>query len=435
MVAKVVVLLGLSSTLALAQPARVGADSWQDARQEAKDAVAQNADGKSAEELFNLVVGKDYKQANAAKDELRKMGPAAAPGVASFLNASDWVVRYRALLFLGELKEPKVADAVAAKLTDPQSEVRAAAIETLLLLGDARGHAPLIAALKEKKPEWPAFRAAGTLHDDESFAALVAVLRDHQDLVPGGFAAKALGARHDARAAEPLAAAARDMRDKYTNVRRDAVEALDELGGPEAAAALGTVVADPRTDQRKHAAEVLLTRATPQAYAAFDAAVAADPAARGLLEPVMRDFDVRGKPRRTSADYEIILMGFKWMKEWSFGEGSFPGPKWRAKRGHVMGVLRFRQRRLAPGEAAADALRPAPNVPLAEVLDANGAKAAYETIRIGEITAGPTPISEPVKRPVFEELPLGFPAGFQPVRCTIRGLEFPLAGLVFGTAK
>jgi len=306
---------------------------------------------------------------------------------------------------------------VAARLADPKREVCAAAAEALTALGDSRGRAALLAALGEKEPDYAIFRAMGTLNDNESFAALVATLRDHKNFVAREGAAMALATRKDARAAEPLAAAARDMRQKTSNARGTAVKALGDLGGPEGTAALGTVLTDPKTDVRGDAGVALASIGTKEAFAVLDAALA-DPATRPIAEAVLSDYDTRGKPTRANQELAITLIGFKWVKELSAGAPYTPA--FSPKKGYQLGVLRFRARALVEVK---DPLL------LAEVFDAKGEKAVPVGLVISLVP------SDPRRGELFIEHPFVFPAGAQPARCTIQGIEFPLEGLVYGEQR
>ena len=170
---------------------------------------------------------KSYVRAAAAWALGEIKDPRAVEPLIAALRDGDGFMRGTAIPALGEIGAPAVEPLIAA-LQDKNKEVRWTAAQVLGRIGDARAVEPLIAALKEECNDvrWNAARALGQIGDARAVQPLTAALKDEWPLVRQT-AAEALGQIGDPRAVEPLTAV---LQDEESQVRQAAAEALDRLG-------------------------------------------------------------------------------------------------------------------------------------------------------------------------------------------------------------
>ena len=211
------------------------------------------------------------------------------------LRSKDAETRQRAARKLGEAKDARAVEALAAALKDKDWQVRRAVAAALKKIGDARAVEPLLPALMDYvdsvrqaaaealqviDPNWAKSEAAkravptliaelqtesgdarqaaverlGEIRDVRGVEPLLAALKDKSVLLRME-AARALGAIGDAGAVEPLVTAA--LTDKDSWVRRIAAEALWKLGDSRAVEPLLAALSDKEDPLREGAAEVL----------------------------------------------------------------------------------------------------------------------------------------------------------------------------------
>lgn len=144
--------------------------------------------------------------------------PGKAAALKPMLSHRDPLVRGEAALAIGRSRDPAAFGELSAAIKDDDDHIRWGAVEGLAELGDKKAVPPLITALshKDRNTRWKA--------------------------------AQALGKLKDARAADPLIGAARA--DKDRNVRLAAIEALMNMGGRKAIAALEGLSSDPDPEIR-----------------------------------------------------------------------------------------------------------------------------------------------------------------------------------------
>lgn len=181
-------------------------------------------------------------------------------------SVSEGPLRRDVIIALGKIAHPFAVEPLIQVLKEDKIEGnRRAAAEALGALGDVRAVEPLIHALKTDKGNvgLGAATALGRIKDTRAVAPLLDALRAEE----GAFAyipAKALGEIGDKRAMEPLIAAL-IRKDKYSNLRIAAAEALDKIdpqwrtSGVAKKAASGCIAAleDEKPDIREAAAREL----------------------------------------------------------------------------------------------------------------------------------------------------------------------------------
>ena len=220
------------------------------------------------------------------------------------MQDDNWNVRVRAIGALGRIKNKRVVVTLSYALTDKDTEVRKRAAEVLDKLkwqpGDDTERVQYLLA----KKEWNGLAKVG----EPAVEPLIQSLKDKESDVRKG-AAEALGTIGDARAVKPLVQALNDdywdvnksaaealgrigepavesliaaLEDKSAVVRRGAAKALGEIGDKSAVVPLIQALKDERADVRYEAAEALGNMGEP----------AAEPLILALGD---RDSDVRKK--------------------------------------------------------------------------------------------------------------------------------------------
>ncbi len=147
----------------------------------------------------------------------------------------DAGIRRMASIFLGSLSCPEAVDSLLAGLCDPEKDVRAQAMRSLVAIGSPSVK-PLSPALRDEdwRVRYRAAEALGLIADPAGFDPLVAALSDEKDHVRY-MAAKGLGKLRDLRAV-PFLIALQSDENEY--VRRSVAVSLGAIGGEQAARAL-----------------------------------------------------------------------------------------------------------------------------------------------------------------------------------------------------
>ena len=120
----------------------------------------------------------------AAKALVRIGEPAVEPLISS-LKGTNWRIRVRAALALGEIKDSRAAEPLLAILKDEDHIIRASAVMALAKIIDPSAMEPLIAALKDKSKRIRrrAAVALGGIKDYRAIEPLIAALKDERLIV------------------------------------------------------------------------------------------------------------------------------------------------------------------------------------------------------------------------------------------------------------
>ncbi|MFO7180215.1 MAG: HEAT repeat domain-containing protein, partial [Pseudomonadota bacterium] len=167
----------------------------------------------------------------------RAPSPRAVAPLTRALSDAEPSVRAAAADALGVSGAPEAVVGLLGRLDDSAIEVKVSVVRALSRLGDARAVVPLVSKIEDPRPEMRAAvaRALGELGDARAVSALVLSLRDPDETVRAA-ALRALGELGDASVVPSMAALL--AADESASVRKSAVNALADLGGSEAAAAL-----------------------------------------------------------------------------------------------------------------------------------------------------------------------------------------------------
>jgi len=205
------------------------------------------------------------------------LGDQEIPTLIRLAQSPVWEAREWAVQALGRLKAKDAVELIIARLADEKGRVREAAAFALGAIGDARAVEPLLAAAGGEGYERAnAAKALGMLGDARAVPVLI------QCLVGKGSGARrevawALGRLGDKSAVEPLIGLLRDP-DMY--VRRDVAEALGLLKDARAVEALLALLQDKEAQVREMATEALGRIGDKQVLAALMALLRDDPDAR-----------------------------------------------------------------------------------------------------------------------------------------------------------
>jgi HEAT repeat protein len=150
-------------------------------------------------------------------------------------------VRAYAVDALRDFKDPKVAPALIASLSDPSPEVRATAAATLARGSDPEAMEALMVAARDKHApvRRKVMAALKRYQDRRAVVVFIAGLRD-PDVEVRRIAAKALGYIRDARASQPLL---RAVNDPDAGVRQNAINSMQYYNNPAAVGPLTKALA------------------------------------------------------------------------------------------------------------------------------------------------------------------------------------------------
>ena len=226
-----------------------------DVRNNAAYLLGFMGDERACRPLVECLAGGDRTATNAARalQRLRRYDLARA-GVVKMLNAKDANTRITAAVIIGDARDKSALGALAAKLQDPDVEVRkslvyaisridgADAAKALLpILAGGKGSGGLLAEIDLHQYPGFVFEAAAHMKDASAIVPDVIGLLQSKDKDLAQDAAWLLGQWKEKRALDPLLNLLGTIRpDRYTNggLRMALVKALGEIGDAKAVPAL-----------------------------------------------------------------------------------------------------------------------------------------------------------------------------------------------------
>jgi hypothetical protein len=201
------------------------------------------------------------------------------PQLLEDLHSKDGLVRVKALIALGQVKDPRAVEPLIVILQGKNVGARGLAAMALGNIGDARAVEPLIGALQtERDPNTKLLMvlALATLKDPRSIEVLTAALDDKAPKVRT-MAATALGNIKDPRAAQALKGA---LNSEDPQVRAEAARVIARNNAPP-----GSREADPTRAEWEQTAKEAEQFPVPALPAMFDVAyLAYDPAVKAALK-------------------------------------------------------------------------------------------------------------------------------------------------------
>lgn len=235
-------------------------------RRRAVVTLGEMKDPRAVEPLIAALGDEQMSVQVAAVQALANIGAPAVQPLIAGLNAPSLEVRRFAARALGEIKDPRAVEPLIAALNDPH--VRKETISALVKIKDPRAVEPLIAALKQ------GFGSSAARHQSSNSPTQgpILALKDVLVALPSGdsMVARALKG-FGAPAVEPLIDA---LKDPYPGVRLQVTWALGGTGDPRAVEPLvATAVKDPDSDVRGNAAKALEGITDPRAVQPLVAAL------------------------------------------------------------------------------------------------------------------------------------------------------------------
>ncbi len=206
-------------------------------RRAAVAALARIGTPSAVEKLLAALRSSDEEIARYAARVLSVIPEHALEPLLEMARGDDAALRKWAMRALGGMEQsPQATQALVAALSDPEAEVRSAAVAGLGSPEQAETYDQVVKLLSDADPEVrrQAARSLGRMQDPRAPAVLAPLLRDADEQVADG-AARALGEIGSDAAVAALAQALHDPRD---GVVRAAAQALNEAGGRAATRAL-----------------------------------------------------------------------------------------------------------------------------------------------------------------------------------------------------
>ena len=115
-----------------------------------------------------------------AIDSIRTFGTDVLDATIALLSDPDEDLRAAAIAVAGTFEDPRIVPAAIALLKDPDWWIRISAAETLGRLKDPRAIEPLVAALADPDAKWAAVEALGHIADPRALNALGRMLADRE---------------------------------------------------------------------------------------------------------------------------------------------------------------------------------------------------------------------------------------------------------------
>jgi twitching motility protein PilT len=115
-----------------------------------------------------------------AIESIRSFGDQVLDPVIALLSDPDEDLRAAAIAVAGTFEDPRIVPAAIVLLKDPDWWIRISAAETLGRLKDPRAAEPLIAALADPDAKWAAVEALGHIADPRALSALGRMLGDRE---------------------------------------------------------------------------------------------------------------------------------------------------------------------------------------------------------------------------------------------------------------
>lgn len=244
--------------------------------------AARAGDGQALTRLVQLLGHSENGVNDRVYPKVVALGKEAVPALLQQANSRDAILREYTLAALGTLRAPEGFDAMVKALQDTGFERRYIAAWALGQLGDARGVAPLIAALDDSNETVRRYATRSLIKLDRHAVAPMLAALPHASTRAAGYLIRALGDIGDARAVEALLdqvngpnralafqalgklkdkraenALIAGLKDSDWRSRMFAAMALGPLGSSKAAAALKPLLDDPEIVVREWAARSL----------------------------------------------------------------------------------------------------------------------------------------------------------------------------------
>jgi len=187
----------------------------------------------------------DLFESDPAEAKIAALGPAALPALGQALEREPPAVRVGVVGVLARLRTPETAPLLVAAVRDSAEDVRAAAIDALAGLGEARGREAVEAALDDPSGRvrlYAARACAALCSSPTALARLVEIALDDEGFPTTSWARASLrellGRDNEARAAASRAALARLPEANPIEARARAALLLADLGDPTGCEAL-----------------------------------------------------------------------------------------------------------------------------------------------------------------------------------------------------
>ncbi len=250
------------------------------------------ADEATVRVIRDSLLGPDEKEARSALELLRSI-PERDWGddVAQLLESKSAALRQEALKYLQDHGDETHVEPVEGCLSDPETAVRAAAVDTLSHLAGANSHAALLRLTNDAEATVSANAAAAVLRycpqAETDFArSHLATLARHQNPASRVAAARALGRAGHAGHVQELV---RLLKDPAPEVRVAAGRAAGETGAAEMLPHLVDLLTDPRTTRTATDALVSMKESSLGLLAKTLSDVAVSPLLRSRIPRVLSD--------------------------------------------------------------------------------------------------------------------------------------------------
>ncbi len=244
--------------------------------------AARAGDAHALDQLAQLLGHRENGVNDQVYPKIIALGKEAVPALLRQADSPDAILREYTLAALGTLRAREAFDALVTALKDTGFERRYIAAWALGQLGDARGVAPLIAALDDDNETVRRYATRSLIKLDRHAVEPMIAALPNATVRAAGYLIRALGDIGDTRAVEPLleqinspnralvfqalgklkdkraeAALIAGLQDSDWRSRMFAAMALGPLGGPPSAAALKPLLDDPEVVVREWAARSL----------------------------------------------------------------------------------------------------------------------------------------------------------------------------------
>ena len=245
---------------------------------------------------------------------LREFGGDLAPAAAQLLTDPDEDVRAAAVGLAAVLEDKRLVEPLIPLLKDDDWWVRIAAAETLGRLGDPRAVEPLINALGDAEVKWTAVEALGKLGDPRALNALGRLLGDPQPNVRIEVM-QALRHFNHPQVLQALAKVA--TTDPVREVRTRAVEIVEEISQSEHSSidvnAMRAAASAARATQGEPRLNTLLIATRTQGASDFHLAVGQPPVIRAAAD-LRRAQGEKWTAEQTESMIREILTDAQWKR-------------------------------------------------------------------------------------------------------------------------
>lgn len=249
-----------------------------------------------------------------AVDDIVAFGPEAVPGLINALDSPDSLVRERAVIALGQLKDTRATEPLIKLLDDSEQGVRVEAIQALGRIADTKATDSLISKAQEA-PELKGYvmRALGSIGGTKAEETVIAGLNDDDSFVREE-AIKAVGNLRSERAVDDLKNL---MRHESETTRLAAIRALGDIDTIKSITVLGAELGEKPSEEKelaildalgqsKQTAAVAFLKTYAQVEGSFLAISRLEEspaeAADGMLADLVRNKDVDDSFRERAAE-------------------------------------------------------------------------------------------------------------------------------------